>query len=135
MQQVPDHVGVIIVDHGSRKQEANQMLEKVAALYREMSGHALVEAAHMELAEPSIAQAFEKCVARGATRIVVHPYFLAPGRHVTQDIPELAAEAAAQFPGVHHTVTNPLGIDARMAAIMHDRITASLEGATVTPGN
>ena len=35
----------------------------------------------MELAEPSIEQAFDKCVAQGATFVVVHPYFLAPGRH------------------------------------------------------
>lgn len=126
MESLPEHVGVVIVDHGSRRREANEMLERVAGLYRELTGNALVEAAHMELAEPTIAQAFEKCIARGARQIVVHPYFLSPGRHVTQDIPELAAAAAEQFPGVHYTVTAPLGLDTRMAAIMHDRIAASL---------
>ena len=36
----------------------------------------IVEPAHMELAEPSIATAFARCVERGATTVVVFPYFL-----------------------------------------------------------
>lgn len=135
MDLLPEHVGVVIVDHGSKRAEANEMLEKVVALYRETSGNVLVEPAHMELAEPSIAQAFEKCVARGAKQIVVHPYFLAPGRHVTQDIPALAAAAAAQFSGIHYVVTEPIGLDARMAEIIHERITASLAQTPVARAN
>ena len=58
-----------------------------------------VQPAHMELAEPSIATAFDACVAAGATTVVVAPYFLGPGRHWDSDIPALAAAAAAVIPG------------------------------------
>eukprot|EP00898_Chlorokybus_atmophyticus_P000080 jgi/Chlat1/1072/Chrsp110S08637 len=52
-----------------------------AVLYKAHSGRTLVETAHMELAEPSIATAFDICVARGARTVVISPYFLSPGRH------------------------------------------------------
>jgi len=105
--------GIIIVDHGSRREESNAMLEEIASLFakRFTETYEIVEPAHMEIAEPSIATAYAKCVARGATRVVVCPFFLGPGKHWTQDIPRLAAEAAAAHPGSEYHVTMPLGID------------------------
>jgi hypothetical protein len=50
-------VAVVIVDHGSRKVEANQALQEFANLFQNHSGVAIVEIAHMELAEPTIEQA------------------------------------------------------------------------------
>ena len=105
--------GIIIVDHGSRREASNQMLEQIADLFaqRFVEKYDIVEPAHMELAEPLIATAYARCVQRGATRVIVCPFFLGPGKHWTQDIPRLAAEAAAQFPGARYHVTPTLGID------------------------
>src|SRR5687768_2139711 len=105
--------GVIIVDHGSRRDESNRMLEQVAALFAERFAqrYGVVEPAHMELAEPSIATAYARCVERGATRVVVCPFFLGPGKHWTQDIPSLTAQAAAKFPHTRYHVTQTLGVD------------------------
>jgi sirohydrochlorin ferrochelatase len=126
MRKVPDGVAVILVDHGSRLAEANRMLFDVVALYRQVTGVAIAEAAHMELAEPSIAQAFARCVAQGAREIVIQPYFLSPGRHSTRDIPRMAGEAAAGFPDVRYRVAEPLGLDARMGDIIQRRVLESL---------
>ncbi len=114
--------GVIIVDHGSRREASNELLLGVVALYSAQSPYAIVEPAHMELAEPSIETAFQRCVARGATLVIVHPYFLLPGRHWDQDIPRLAAEAAEQHADVRYLVTSPLGLHPLMARVMQDRI-------------
>src|SRR3972149_2395923 len=105
-----DSLGVILVDHGSRRDESNELLLDVARQFAAASGPPIVEPAHMELAEPSIATAFGRCVARGAKTVVVFPYFLSPGRHWYDDIPRLAAAAAAAHPGVRHLVTAPLGL-------------------------
>lgn len=51
-------VGVVIVDHGSRAKLSNDMLLEFVQLYRSTTGHPIVEAAHMELAEPTVADAF-----------------------------------------------------------------------------
>ena len=116
--------GIIIVDHGSRRAESNEMLEEVArifaARFREM--YEIVEPAHMELAEPSIATAYGKCVSRGATRVIVCPFFLGPGKHWTGDIPRLPCEAAKLHPGTEYHVTMPLGIDDLILELLAKRV-------------
>jgi sirohydrochlorin ferrochelatase len=118
--------GIIIVDHGSRREESNKMLEEIAALFakRFMETYEIVEPAHMELAEPSIASAYAKCVERGAQRVVVCPFFLGPGKHWTQDIPRLTAEAAQQHPGTRFHVTKTLGIDDLILDLLEKRVRA-----------
>ncbi|GLJ20766.1 hypothetical protein SUGI_0378410 [Cryptomeria japonica] len=101
---------VIIVDHGSRRQESNSMLLAFVDMYKEKTVHPIVEPAHMEIAKPTIKEAFDSCVNQGAARVIVSPYFLSPGRHWKQDIPALAAEAAKEHPGIPYIVTAPLGL-------------------------
>ena len=119
--------GVVLVDHGSKNAEANDMLLRVAQAYRKATGAAIVEPAHMELAEPTIEQAFERCVEQGARLVIVHPYFLSPGRHSTTDIPHLAAQAASNHPGIAYRVTEPLGLDPRMTAVIQRRVKETLD--------
>jgi sirohydrochlorin ferrochelatase len=114
--------GVIIVDHGSRRPASNQLLVEVAQQFADATGQEIVEPAHMELASPSLGDAFDRCVARGAKTVVIHPYFLLPGRHWSEDIPALAAEAAAKHSGVRYLVTAPLGLHPLMSEIIKDRI-------------
>src|SRR4051812_17388856 len=120
---VPMKTGIIIVDHGPRRAQSNELLEEVARQFgtRFRQTYDVVEAAHMELAEPSIATAYGRCAARGATRIVVCPFFLGPGKHWTGDIPRLAAEAAAKHPGTRYHVTMPLGIDELILELLFKR--------------
>ena len=117
-------VGVIIVDHGSRLAESNRLLEEVARQFgqRFADRFQIVEPAHMELCEPSIATAYARCVQRGARRVVVCPFFLGPGKHWTQDIPRLTAEAAAGFPGTQYHVTPTLGVDDLILELLNKRI-------------
>ncbi len=105
--------GLIIVDHGSRREQSNLMLEELASLFaaRFEERYAIVEPAHMEIAEPSIATAYARCVDRGATRIVVVPFFLGPGKHWTSDIPGLTAQAATAHPQTTYHISPYLGID------------------------
>jgi sirohydrochlorin ferrochelatase len=117
--------GLVIVDHGSRKPQSNQLLLEVVAAFRRHSGWPIVEPAHMELAEPSIATAFARCVEQGARLVAVFPYLLAPGRHWQEDIPRLAAEAAKAHAaaGVRHLVTAPLGLHEAILALIERRAT------------
>ena len=118
----PPDIAVIIVDHGSRLRESNDQLLAVVNEYRRRWPGRIIEPAHMELAEPTIAQAFARCVDQGGRQVVVFPYFLAPGRHWTEDIPRLAAEAAAPFPAVRHVVTAPLGLHPLLLEVIDERI-------------
>lgn len=113
---------LILVDHGSVVKEANDMLAEIANMIRQNSREFdIVLYAHMELAEPRISQAFDACVAEGAKEIIVHPYFLAPGRHSTQDIPNMVKEAAKKHPQVPYRITEPLGIHPKIIDVILER--------------
>ena len=117
---------ILLVDHGSRRAEANQQLESIAQLLRNRDPGRIVRIAHMEIAKPTIAEGLAACVSAGAREIVVHPYLLAPGRHSREDIPTLSAEAAAGHPGVAVRVSEPLGVHDKLADVVLERVDAAV---------
>lgn len=131
--------------------ESNAMLLDVVALFRQANAQwQLVEPAHMEIAQPDILTSFRalvrRCnvfvcvwcdvrsrfvfqVARGAKLILIHPFFLLPGRHWSADIPRLADEASRACDNVRYLVTAPLATHALMARVMQSRIETCLAAA------
>ena len=127
-----EDTGVIIIDHGSRREDSNRMLLDLVALFTQATRFRIVEPAHMELAEPSLQTAYTRCVERGATLVVIHPYFLLPGRHWEEDIPVLAEQAAGKHPGTRYLVTSPLGLHPRLVDVISDRVEQCLQHALGT---
>ena len=114
--------GILIVDHGSQKREANDMLRCMANLIQTMAGPSIVvRHAHMELARPDISEGFASCVEAGASDVIVFPYMLSPGRHSTADIPRMVANAARAHNGVSFSVTPAFGVHEKLAEIVLDR--------------
>jgi len=113
---------ILLIDHGSTRREANEMLARMADIVQQVVGDAVpVRIAHMELAEPTIAQGFAECVRAGATEVVAFPYMLSPGKHSTSDIPRLVGEAARAFPTVTYRVTEPFGLHEKLAEVVAAR--------------
>ena len=113
---------ILLVDHGSRRPEANALLDSVAAeLSRRMSDH-IVRVAHMEIAEPTVAQGIDACVEAGAREIVVHPYFLGPGYHTRESIPQLVEAAAQRHPDLRVWISEPLGLHTKLVDVIVERI-------------
>lgn len=98
-------VGVLLMDHGSRKEKSNARLQAMAELYQmtlgtdedeedENTPTIIVRAAHMEIATPSIPDGLKDLKDQGVDEIICHPFFLsADGRHVKEDIPEIIGNA------------------------------------------
>lgn len=124
---------LLLVDHGSRREQANSVLAEVAEIVRRRSDFTVVRYAHMEIAEPTIAQGFDACVTDGAREVVIHPYFLAPGDHYNETVPRLVAEAAAKHPEVRWTITEPLGIHPKLCEVVLERVEAAIERAAPQP--
>ena len=116
---------ILLVDHGSRRAEANEQLESIAQQLRDREPGRIVRVAHMEIASPTIAEGIAACVEAGARQIVVHPYLLAPGRHSRKDIPALTAKAAADHPGVTVRVSEPLGVHEKLVDVVLERVNAA----------
>jgi sirohydrochlorin ferrochelatase len=120
--------GIIIVDHGSRSTESNALLHEVADRFaaRVNEHFEIVEPAHMELADPDIAEAYTRCVGRGATRIIVCPMFFGRGKHWHVDIPSQVAQAAKEFPNTRYQIAAPLGADDLLLDLLAKRAFESL---------
>lgn len=99
---------VLVVGHGSRRQEANEDVREAARRIGERGGFDLVEAAFLEIEHPSIHEGFTRLVERGARDITVHPYFLSPGRHTRGDIPVEVRAVAERHEGINYRITEPL---------------------------
>ncbi|NIP38096.1 MAG: hypothetical protein GWM89_03355 [Candidatus Dadabacteria bacterium] len=114
---------LILIDHGSKVKEANKLLKDITTLLKEKenTGFDFITYCHMELAEPTISQAFELAVRKGASEIVVHPYFLAPGRHSKIDIPNMVKDTASEYTDIRYKVTEPLGIHDKILDVVLER--------------
>jgi sirohydrochlorin ferrochelatase len=116
---------ILLVDHGSRRPEANAQLEALARAIRAREPERCVAIAHMDLAEPSIAAGLAACADAGATEVIVHPYFLGPGNHTTQDIPRLVEEACRRHSELNVRISAPLGLHERIVDVVLERIEAA----------
>ncbi len=119
---------IIIIGHGSPRKEANTIDSITALLHAELHPGCkddCVKGAYLQFSEPDIGATIEKSVAEGAKRIIMHPFFLNAGLHVTKDIPDLIAEARQRHPGVEFIFTEPLGLHEKLIEVVKERIAAS----------
>ncbi len=121
---------ILLIDHGSRRDAANQMMDCMANLVQAMAGPGIIARyAHMELAEPSIERGIRACVEAGATEVVCFPYMLSPGKHSTGDIPRMVSEAAATFPELVVRVTDAFGVHEKLAELILARTSTPVVNA------
>ena len=130
-EAAPASVGIIIVDHGSKVAAANERLERLCEAYVKTRApkHWVVRPAHMELASPSISEAFDALVEAGCATVVCHPFFLSQGRHVREDVPALLDEAASRL-NISYSLTPPLGEAPALLDLVHDVVSAGVKEAT-----
>lgn len=122
MTSQPPRTAVLLVAHGSRRAAANDDLRQLAQRVSAQGNYPIVEVGYLELCEPSIPDGGRSCVHRGAERVLIMPYFLSPGRHVTEDLTRFRADLATEFPSVEFTLCDPLGGHPQMLDIVLDRL-------------
>ena len=117
---------LLIMAHGSRIPEANNAVHEIAARVKKMTEFEIVEVSFREQHLPNIQQGVDACVAQGAQRILLVPYFLYMGAHVLEDLPEELAEAKKRHPGVEMVLGKHLGVHDKLAEIVVERVAQSL---------
>ena len=119
---------IILIGHGSPKKEANN-IELTGRLLHSLihpnCNNNCVKVAYLQFAEPGLSDAIRECVLDGAKRIIIHPYFLSSGVHVTKDIPEIIEEARDMYPDREFIYTEPLGIHEKIVQVVMERIYAA----------
>ena len=113
---------ILLMAHGSRIPEANDAVHAIAGMVKERAGYDIVEVSFREQHLPTIQQGIDACVARGAERILLIPYFLFVGAHVREDLPEEMAAAKKRHPNVMFAMGKHLGAHRKLAEIVAERI-------------
>lgn len=119
---------IILIGHGSPKKDANNIELAGRLLHTAIHPNCTnncVKVAYLQFAEPEIADAIKECVHGGVKRIIIHPYFLSSGMHVTKDIPEIIKEAEEMYPDTEFIYTEPLGIHEKLVHVVMERIYAA----------
>jgi sirohydrochlorin ferrochelatase len=119
---------LLLIAHGSRQDEANADLLHVMEALRRRGPFELVDASYLELAEPTIDQAAAGCVAQGARRVILLPYFLSAGIHVRRDLTEMRDRLTRRFPEIDFRLGEPLGRHPLLLEVVAQRAAEAVHG-------
>lgn len=111
---------LLIVAHGSQRAASNDEVRDLAARVGDLAGGCFdrVQTAFLELAEPSIPDGIQACIDAGADEVVVMPYFLSAGRHVSEDIPAEVARKQQEHRRVRIRVADYVGAQPGIADLL-----------------
>jgi sirohydrochlorin ferrochelatase len=113
---------MLVVGHGSRDVDGVDEFWALAETIRAVSGDLMTGFGFIELASPTIDEAIDELVARGATEIVSVPLVLLSAGHLKNDGPAALARARARHPAVHFALARDLGIEPNILEVAADRI-------------
>lgn len=119
---------IVVFAHGSSVPAANETVRVVAARLAQAGGYDYVEPAFLEQCAPDLQEAVRSLVERGATRILIIPYFLTLGIHLQRDLPRIVEELRGIYDHVRIDVTPPLDGHPALLEILLDRAAEGLEG-------
>jgi sirohydrochlorin ferrochelatase len=111
---------LLLVAHGSRREASNEEVRQLTAKLRQCAHHKFtaIDCAFLELAQPSIPMGIDHCMEQASDEIIVLPYFLSAGRHVSIDIPEIIAQKQQQYPQTKITTVSHLGAIAGVSQLI-----------------
>ncbi len=118
MNTLEVHIGILLFAHGARDARWAEPFQRVAARLQAEAPALLLELAFLEFMTPDLPEAARRLAARGANSIQVVPLFLGPGGHLRTELPELAARAGNQLPGVRIEVASAAGEDPGVVAAL-----------------
>ena len=118
---------LLLIAHGSRRQEANDDLLLLAEMIRKKHLFAVVEVSYLEVVEPTIPQGATKCVQQKVNEVLMFPYFLSAGDHVTKDLEQYRRQFSEQYPSMQFRLCPPLGLHPLMLDIVMSRIAEEID--------
>lgn len=120
---------LIIVAHGSRKDSSNNEVMELGEKVKSLLGdhYTYVMTAFLEFATPTLEESILSCVEKGVHEVVILPYFLASGNHVTRDIPEVVEKIQASYPDIKMILKEHIGSASGMVTLLADMAVKSKE--------
>ncbi|WP_141433818.1 sirohydrochlorin chelatase [Bacillus sp. 03113] len=113
---------ILYICHGSRVPEACN--QAISFIKKCMNGNLapIQEYCFLELATPTIEEAFKACVQKGATTIKAIPVLLLTAAHAKEDIPHELKEVHNRYAHIKLQYGKPIGVHPKMVDILIERI-------------
>ncbi len=127
-EDVGDRPHVLLLGHGSKLKSANRGLGRLADEIQRRGQFSGVTPAFLQLAHPSLEDAFQILVDKGICRVVIMPLFLFEGVHMTADIPTAIDRLCSKYPQLQVALASCIGPDPMLAEICKQKINEVLKG-------
>jgi len=114
---------ILVVSHGSRYPQTKTEVAALCEKLQKANADDLVAYAFLELENPSIPDAIDACVEKGAGRVIVLLNFLNSGKHVDEDIPAIIKAAQTKYPVVPFFLSRPIGLHPDITALFQETVT------------
>jgi len=126
-------IGVVVIAHGSRHIPSNERLLQMVRTLRERTSATRIEMGFLERGEPLIPAAIEKLLQQGCTHLHGFALFLAPGRHLSEDVPALFRQTLDPHPGVTWDISPALLDDPGLLVLVEARLRRIFEAVDTAP--
>jgi sirohydrochlorin ferrochelatase len=113
---------VLLIAHGSRHAPANDDLHQLAERFAGVGNYPIVEPCFLELVQPDIPSGGDRCVARGASRVLMIPYFLSAGVHLIRDLTAARDELRLRHPQIEFRLGPALGPHPLLDRLVSERV-------------
>lgn len=121
--------GIMVIGHGSRSKEAGDIFFRIVGSLEARFPEKNVKGCFMEISPPGIEDTVEAMYSEGVRSLVALPYFLYPGIHIKEDIPEILKRIGQRHPDMSISLAQPLGYDEKLVDILEERASSMiLEG-------
>ena len=112
---------VMILGHGSRREEANAEFWQLLELVRQAHTQWRVELGFVEFAHPSFEECLEKMYLDGVREVVVVPMFLTVGNHLHQGLPKRLGVFKEKYP-MEVRMAGHIGADPILVGLIEKRV-------------
>jgi sirohydrochlorin cobaltochelatase len=116
-----EQTALLLVERGSSDPDANARVYQLGRMLWEGRGFGWVEPCFIGITRPSLEEGLARCLALGARRVLVLPYFLFTGVLVRR-ISRIVAAVAASHPAIDFQVADHLGCHPRLLDLVVRRV-------------
>ncbi|GAB6255370.1 MULTISPECIES: CbiX/SirB N-terminal domain-containing protein [Peribacillus] len=113
---------ILYICHGSRVKEASAQAIDFIKVCMQAQPNSIQEYCFLELETPTIEEAYDRCVQKGATRIIAIPVLLLTAVHAKHDIPVILNQMKERYPAVELKYGRPIGVSDKMVDILVERL-------------
>ena len=117
---------LIALAHGSRDPRSAATIQALTERVACMRPDLRIEAAFLDLADPSLDDVVDRLVAEGHDEIVVVPLLLSEAYHARVDVPTVIAAATDRHEGVRIEITEVLGLEPAIFHVLDRRLREAL---------